>query len=219
MAIPSSHPVARVAIAEARERGWNVSNIGEAEVAHQLEALGYGPAAVRSQFKVGPYRLDFAIPDRKIGIEADGWVHTAKSVAERDARRDRWLSERGWMVIRIDTENGDAGEQIRRHLPAARHRAPNPDYPPERVMPAVMARLMNTDWHSMTAAANASPNHVSSDDRWTRKAREANAALDDDQAYRLGQMLKRQHYTRMGKLSAQSRRRARQAPSGDTATG
>lgn len=90
-------------------------------------------------------------------------------------------------------------------------RVPNPDYPPERVLPGVMARLMNTDWHAMTAAANASANHVSSDDRWTRKAREANPTLDDDQAYRLGQHLKRAHYVRMGKLSAEARRLTRQA--------
>jgi len=90
-------------------------------------------------------------------------------------------------------------------------RAPNPDYPSERVLPGAMARLMSTDWNDMTAAANASPNHVSSDERWTRKAREANPALDDDQAYRLGQHMKRAHYVRMGKLSAQARRLAREA--------
>jgi hypothetical protein len=74
-----------------------------------------------------------------------------------------------------------------------------------------MARLLNEDWRGMTAAANASPNHVSSDDRWTRKAREANPSLDDDQAHRLGQLLKRAHYTRMGQLSVQARRIAREA--------
>lgn len=87
----------------------------------------------------------------------------------------------------------------------------NAAYPPERTLPGAMARLMREDWRSMTASANASPNHVSSDDRWTRKAREANPALDDDQAYRLGQMLKKAHYIRMGKLSAQARRIAREA--------
>lgn len=87
----------------------------------------------------------------------------------------------------------------------------NPAYPPERTLPGAMARLMSTDWRSMTAAANASPNHVSSDDRWTRKAREANDTLDDDQAYRLGQLMKRAHYVRMGKLSVQARRIAREA--------
>lgn len=83
----------------------------------------------------------------------------------------------------------------------------SPAYPPSRVLPGAMARLLNEDWAAMTAKANASPNHVASDDRWTRKAREANPALTDDQAFRLGQHLKRQHYVRMGKLSAAARRR------------
>jgi hypothetical protein len=75
----------------------------------------------------------------------------------------------------------------------------------------MMKRLMTEDWSAMAARANASPNHVSSADRWTKKAREANPALDDDQAYRLGQLLKKQHYVRMGKLSAEARRVAREA--------
>jgi hypothetical protein len=74
-----------------------------------------------------------------------------------------------------------------------------------------MARLMTENWSDMTARANASPNHVSSDGRWTAKAREANPALDDDQAHRLGQHLKKAHYVRMGKLSAEARRLAREA--------
>lgn len=86
----------------------------------------------------------------------------------------------------------------------------NPAYPPERGMPGALKRLLTEDWSEMTRAALTSPNHVSSDDRWTRKAREANPALDDDQAYRLGQDLKHQHYVRMGKLSVQARRIARE---------
>jgi hypothetical protein len=74
-----------------------------------------------------------------------------------------------------------------------------------------MARLMTEDWAEMTRRANASPNHVSSGERWSRKARETNPALDDDQAHRLGQMMKKAHYVRMGKLSAQARRLARDA--------
>lgn len=63
----------------------------------------------------------------------------------------------------------------------------------------------------MTAKANASPNHVSSDERWTRKAREANPRLSEDQAYRLGQKMKKAHYVKLGKLGVQARRLARQA--------
>jgi hypothetical protein len=87
----------------------------------------------------------------------------------------------------------------------------NPAYPLSRTLPGAMARLLNEDWNAMTASANTSPNHVSSDDRWTAKAREANPSIGDEQAYRLGQMLKKAHYVRMGQLSAQARRLAREA--------
>lgn len=86
----------------------------------------------------------------------------------------------------------------------------NPEYPPERTLPGAMKRLLTEDWASMTARANASENHVSSDARWTKKAKEANPALDDEQAYRLGQYMKKAHYVRMGKLSAEAKRIARE---------
>jgi hypothetical protein len=87
----------------------------------------------------------------------------------------------------------------------------NPDYPASRVLPGMMTRLMTQDWHQMAAAANASPNHVKSLDRWVAKAREANPSLNDEQAERLGLMMRKAHYVRMGKLSAEARRIAREA--------
>jgi prephenate dehydrogenase len=75
----------------------------------------------------------------------------------------------------------------------------------------MMTRLMTQDWHEMAAAANASRNHVSKLDRWVAKAREANPSLNDDQAERLGLMMRKAHYVRMGKLSAQARKLAREA--------
>lgn len=85
--------------------------------------------------------------------------------------------------------------------------SPNPAYPPERVLPGAMARLLAEDWHAMTEAARASSRHTSSIERWIDEARRANPRLDDDQAYRLAQMLRRQHYQRMGRLSGAARRR------------
>jgi hypothetical protein len=75
----------------------------------------------------------------------------------------------------------------------------------------ILARLASEDWSEMTKAALASDNHVSSRDRWTKKAREINPRLDEDQAARLGERLRREHYVRMGRLSAQARRLAREA--------
>jgi hypothetical protein len=59
---------------------------------------------VSEQFKVGLYRLDFAIPEDHIDIEIDGWVHTAANVRRADRVRDRALMNWGWTVVRISTE-------------------------------------------------------------------------------------------------------------------
>jgi hypothetical protein len=69
-----------------------------------------------------------------------------------------------------------------------------------------MARLEPEDWSAMTAAARKSPDHVSSLDRWVRIAKERNPALDDRQAERMGEHLRREHYRKMGRLSAHARR-------------
>jgi len=77
-------------------------------------------------------------------------------------------------------------------------------------MPALMTRLMTEDWDQMTKAANGSANHVKSLDRWITLARETNPALSDVQAERLAVLMRREHYVRMGKLSARARKLARE---------
>ncbi len=76
---------------------------------------------------------------------------------------------------------------------------------------ATLANLLKNDWQEMTAAANKSANHVKSLGRWIAKAREANPSLNDEQAERLAVMMRKAHYVRMGKLSVQARRLAREA--------
>jgi hypothetical protein len=75
----------------------------------------------------------------------------------------------------------------------------------------ITARLLSEDWDAMTAAANASANHISSLGRWVKRVRELNPRLDDDQAVRMAERLKKDHYKRMGRLSAEARRIAREA--------
>lgn len=51
---------------------------------------------------VGPYRLDFAIPDKKVGIELDGHeFHSSVEQRTSDAQRQRWLERRGWRLLRF----------------------------------------------------------------------------------------------------------------------
>ena len=54
------------------------------------------------QHPVGKYRLDFAIPDKRIAIELDGHeYHKTKFQRTHDAKRDRWLFGQGWNVLRF----------------------------------------------------------------------------------------------------------------------
>lgn len=69
----------------------------EARVRVTLEALGVG---FTQEYPFRRWSIDFAIPDRKIAIEADGdYWHTI--LADRDARRDAAMSAAGWTVVRL----------------------------------------------------------------------------------------------------------------------
>jgi very-short-patch-repair endonuclease len=50
----------------------------------------------------GRRRIDFAIPDRKIGIELDGHAtHSSTQAIADDRRRQRRLESAGWRIIRF----------------------------------------------------------------------------------------------------------------------
>lgn len=56
------------------------------------------------QYKVGPYQLDFAIIDssQKIDLEIDGEQHHLdERIVASDLRRNKYLQELGWKIIRI----------------------------------------------------------------------------------------------------------------------
>lgn len=71
------------------------------EVEFYVHAL-YSIQSLKPQIKVGPYRVDFAIPDNKYYIELDGHdFHSSKEQRAYDAKRDRYLLSNGWKVIRF----------------------------------------------------------------------------------------------------------------------
>lgn len=47
------------------------------------------------------YQLDFAFIEKKIDIEIDGNTHLIEKVKEIDKRRDLYMKEKGWKVLRI----------------------------------------------------------------------------------------------------------------------
>lgn len=54
------------------------------------------------QFAIGPYTVDFALPVSKVVIECDGdYWHSLPKCAARDRRKDTYLTNRGWRVLRF----------------------------------------------------------------------------------------------------------------------
>jgi len=55
------------------------------------------------KFRVNTYELDFADIERKIDLEIDGGQHTCDPrIVEHDIKRNAFLIEKGWKVIRIN---------------------------------------------------------------------------------------------------------------------
>jgi very-short-patch-repair endonuclease len=84
--------------------GWRPGTDLENMVARHLTHFAHRP---EQQHRAGRYRLDFAWPDLKIALEADGWWHRSPEGAARDRQRDSWLRSEGWLVFRIDDEHGE----------------------------------------------------------------------------------------------------------------
>jgi len=55
----------------------------------------------RHQHPAGPYVFDFYCASAKLGIEIDGIAHEMGDNPARDERRDLWLRDRGYRVLRI----------------------------------------------------------------------------------------------------------------------
>ena len=55
----------------------------------------------RRQQPIGPYVVDFVSFSRKLVIELDGSQHAETEPKKRDDARTRWLTERGYRVLRF----------------------------------------------------------------------------------------------------------------------
>jgi very-short-patch-repair endonuclease len=64
--------------------------------AHRLEGVGF-----RRQAPIGPYIVDFVSHAGKLVIEIDGGQHFEDAQEKRDARRDRFLTSKGYRVLRF----------------------------------------------------------------------------------------------------------------------
>jgi very-short-patch-repair endonuclease len=83
-----------------------------------LEAKPQELSGLKAQHSVfdGRYRIDFALPDQKVGIELDGHAyHSDPKTFTEDRVRQRELEFDGWRIIRFSGSevNKDPGECVR----------------------------------------------------------------------------------------------------------
>src|SRR4030043_323960 len=70
----------------------------EVELYDAMRQRGLSPTP---QFRIEAYYVDFAFPDIKLAIEADGAAHHSDERKERDRKRDWFLRRQGWTVKRF----------------------------------------------------------------------------------------------------------------------
>ena len=56
---------------------------------------------VRRQHPIGPYVADFFVREANLVIEVDGSPHDFGDRQEHDRRRDRYMTERGYRIVRL----------------------------------------------------------------------------------------------------------------------
>ena len=90
-----------------------ISGENEEKVINVFKNLEYQQGIdYERQFPIGNrFVLDFAFPKLKICIEIDGKSHEKKKQIKIDKKRDKFLYDMGWVVIRIPDEKffGNSG--------------------------------------------------------------------------------------------------------------
>jgi very-short-patch-repair endonuclease len=87
------------------------------------DALAFRGYAVTSQVPCGKYRIDLALLGPRIAIECDGKAyHSTPKAKERDRRKDKYLKENGWRVLRfsgrmITCDLGKVLHRIEKEIP------------------------------------------------------------------------------------------------------
>jgi very-short-patch-repair endonuclease len=63
---------------------------------------GAGITGWRTNYSIGPYKVDNAFPQPRIVIEVDGWAfHSDREVFQKDRQRQNYLILMGWHVLRF----------------------------------------------------------------------------------------------------------------------
>lgn len=71
------------------------------EITERIARGGGFHYSLLSQYRAGPYRLDFCDPSIQLDIEIDGPSHETREGKAYDKKRTGELEERGWTITRI----------------------------------------------------------------------------------------------------------------------
>ena len=63
----------------------------------------------RRQLPIGPYVVDFCCREKRLVLELDGGGHADPEQRQRDTQRDTFLESQGYRVMRIWTNEIEAG--------------------------------------------------------------------------------------------------------------
>ena len=100
----------------------------------------YGLFDCVPQYEIGPYRADFAFPEKKIVVECDGReFHSGEEQAERDKVRDEYMRRLGWVVIRF------WGSEIHREPERCAKEVLSMWYPKDKRLQSKYGRLMKVE--------------------------------------------------------------------------
>jgi very-short-patch-repair endonuclease len=90
-------------------------------------------ASFRRQTPIGPYIVDFVCHEANLVIEIDGGQHFEPEHIKRDARRDAFLSSKGYRVLRFNNHDVMSNRQgVLETIAAAVTLAPSPPLPRTR---------------------------------------------------------------------------------------
>lgn len=93
--------------------GWRINYVVRTGIKRQVvkhglttgkPGVGIGTEYKHSENLPLSYKIDLANPEDMIAIEIDGESHKSLQSKESDAKKDNWLKEKGWKVIRLSNE-------------------------------------------------------------------------------------------------------------------
>lgn len=92
--------------------GWkNQMSTAEAYINECLQSHGF-VFDFQVPFTKGCYKIDFALPDKMLGFEIDSKLHRAEAVVQRDARKDHYLTGKGWTIKRFYIDSSTNLDEI-----------------------------------------------------------------------------------------------------------